>query len=155
MYSNIGVRRYRETDISSMSRKMVADLNAALEALENGRRVDMTRHVNHSQRIVTELRGALDHDVGGDIARNLDALYDFLFREHLMVLVDQDPARVRNCLGVLEPLLEAWRKIPPGTAETAGADPATAGAGQGPARKEGGHGGAPAPDSPSLLSVSA
>jgi len=166
MYSNIGLRRYRETDISSMSRekiivllyeKMVSDLNEALSAIADGRRVDMTKRINHSQRIVTELRSALNHDVGGDIARNLDSLYDFLFHEHLQVLVDQDPAHVHNCLGVIAPLLDAWRKVPAGAAEretAAGANPA-GNAEHAGTNHQGGQTAAPVPETSSLLSVSA
>lgn len=126
MYGNQGVRRYRETDLGTMTRekmvvllyeKMIGDLEEAMRALERGERPLFTQKVNHSQRIVAELRGALDHAAGGDIARNLEAIYDFLFREHLSLLVDRDPRRARSCIDVLKPLLEAWRQIPNGTGD--------------------------------------
>ena len=79
----------------------------------------MADRITHSQMIITELRSALDHAIGGEISRNLEALYDYLFVEHLAVLVDQDPRHVDNCLVVLTPLLGAWREIPPGTADEA------------------------------------
>ena len=79
----------------------------------------MTRKMNHSQRIVLELRNALDHSIGGDISRNLESLYDYLFHEHLEVLIDQSPEHIDNCLTVLKPLLAAWQQIPAGTGEKA------------------------------------
>ena len=79
----------------------------------------MADRISHSQRIIAELHTALDHAVGGEISRNLESLYDFLFVEHLAILVDQDPRHIDNCLTVLTPLLAAWRDIPPGTAEEA------------------------------------
>jgi len=106
MYGNVGVRRYRETDLGTMTRermvvllyeKMISDLEEALRALETGQQATFTQRVNHSQRIVAELRGALDHAAGGEIARNLEAIYDFLFREHLSLLVDREPRRARAC----------------------------------------------------------
>ncbi|PID79876.1 flagellar export chaperone FliS [bacterium DOLZORAL124_64_63] len=128
MYGNHGVQRYKETNINSISRekmivmlyeRMQSDLLGAAKAIGADDRVEMTRLVNHSQRIVSELRGALDHTIGGEVSRNLESLYDYLFHEHLQVLVDQDEAHIRNSLRVLEPLLDAWRQIPSGTGDRA------------------------------------
>ncbi len=175
MYGSQGVRRYRETDLGTMTRermvvllyeKSITDLEEALRCLESGDRCGFTKKVNHSQRIVAELRSALDHATGGDIARNLEAIYDFLFREHLSLLVDREPRRARSCIDVLKPLLEAWRQIPNGTAEAAARDQARGPAGADPAPARTG-GEAPVaaaprpatPDAPgvrpNLLSVSA
>lgn len=134
MYNNQGVQRYKEANINSISRekmivmlyeKMQSDLLGAEKALTEGNRIEMTRLVNHSQRIVSELRGALDHSIGGEVSRNLESLYDFLFHEHLQVLVDQDMAHIQNCLRVIQPLLDAWRQIPAGTGDQAAQDQAT------------------------------
>lgn len=128
MYGNQGVQRYRETDLGTMTRermvvllyeKMVSDLEDAVIALEANDRATFTKKVNHSQRIVAELRNSLDHATGGEIARNLDSIYEFVFREHLSLLLDRDPRRARSCIEVLAPLLAAWRQIPNGTAENA------------------------------------
>lgn len=129
MDSGFGVQRYLETDISSISReklivllyeKMANDLLEARQAIDAGDRIRMADRITHSQRIIDELRSALDHSVGGEISRNLEALYDFLLLEHLAILVDQDVQRIDNCLTVMTPLLNAWRSIPAGTAEEAG-----------------------------------
>jgi len=128
MYGNTGIQQYQQTDISSMSKekmivllyeKVVTDLEGARRAIAKNDRLVMTQRINHSQRIISELRGALDHSIGGEISRNLEALYDFLFHEHLEILLDQDPQRIDNCLEVLQPLLDAWRKIPIGTGDKA------------------------------------
>ncbi|MCP4293687.1 MAG: flagellar export chaperone FliS [bacterium] len=126
MYNNHGAQRYRETDISSISKekiivmlyeKMQSDLMCAQKAIKEGNRIEMTKKINHSQRIVSELRGALDHTIGGEVAQNLESLYDYLFHQHLEVLVNQDESHVVNCLRVLEPLLQAWKQIPSGTGD--------------------------------------
>lgn len=179
MYGSQGARRYRETDLGTMTRekmvvllyeKSISDLEEALAALAAGDRPRFTQRVNHSQRIIAELRSALDHAAGGEIARNLESIYDFVFREHLSLLVDREPRRARACIDVLRPLLEAWRQLPQALSESQGRSPGQAGAGgadPAPGRGAGnlGDGGlaaAPrgaAPDAaggrPSLLSVSA
>jgi flagellar protein FliS len=176
MYGNQGVRRYRETDLGTMTRermvvllyeKMISDLEEAIRAIEANDRPGFTQRVNHSQRIVAELRGSLDHEIGGEISRNLEAIYDYLFREHLGLLLDREPRRARVCIEVLRPLLEAWRKVPNGTAETAARERSRVGStGANPAANRlGGDNSPPAApranapeaagDRPSLLSVSA
>lgn len=106
--------------------RIMTDLEAARRAIEDENRIEMTRQVNHSQRIISELRSALDHSIGGEIAANLDSLYNFMFHEHLELLLDRDPVHIDNCLNVISPLLEAWRQIPTGTGEKAAQDQARA-----------------------------
>ncbi len=134
MYGNHGVRAYRETDISSLGEekllvllyeKMLEHFQAAEAAADAKQRAEMVRRLNLAQRIVVELRNALDHAIGGDIARNLNSLYDFAFQEILAMLVDQDPRHAVDCRRVLEPLLAAWRADPAGD----GGPPAAAAAG--------------------------
>lgn len=131
MYGNIGLQRYREADINSMTKeklivllyeKIVSDLEEALVAHADDKPVAMIARVNHSQRIVSELRNALDHGVGGDVSRNLESIYDYLFHEHLQALVDRDPIHLTHCLTVLQPLLEAWRQVPAGAGDAAARD---------------------------------
>lgn len=123
------VQRYLETDIQSISaekllvllyEKMADDLLEARRAIASENRIRMADRITHSQQIIAELRDALDHAVGGEISINLESLYDYLFLEHLEVLVDQDPRHIDNCLAVITPLLSAWRQIPAGTAENSG-----------------------------------
>ncbi|HOX26462.1 MAG TPA: flagellar protein FliS [Candidatus Krumholzibacteria bacterium] len=125
MHYRRGVQTYRETDLQTMGKeklivllyqKMLEHFAAAADAA-GGDRPEMSRRLGLAQRIVTELRGALDHAVGGQIAENLAALYNFAFHEILQMQVDQDPVHAVNCQRVLEPLLEAWRAIPPGAGD--------------------------------------
>ncbi|MFH2052308.1 MAG: flagellar export chaperone FliS [bacterium] len=131
MYNNMGLQRYREADFSSMTQekmivllyeKTVSDLQEAVAAADDGGRLEMTRKLNHAMRIITELRAALDHSIGGDIARNLDSIYDFIFHECLQMIADQESRHARSAIEVLEPLLDAWRRIPAGTGQKAARD---------------------------------
>jgi len=117
------IQAYRETDLQTMGkerlivllyRKTLEHLDKA-EAVAADDRVEMARRLNLAQRIVSELRGALDHAVGGEIAINLDSLYGFVFNEILAMQVDRDAVHIANCREVLQPLLNAWSAIPAGT----------------------------------------
>jgi flagellar protein FliS len=150
MYYGNGTQRYRETDIGTMSpekiivmlyERAIRDLEQAGEALARGDRGEVNRLVLHSQTIVAELRGALDHRAGGEVAANLESLYEWLFREHLALLGAPEARRLDDCIKVLTPLLEAWRAIPAGSAEAARRLAAAAGSGPVPATRYGEPGG--------------
>ncbi len=127
MHGSRGVQAYRQTDLQTISKeklivllyqKMLEHLAAAADTA-GGNRIEMARRLGLAQRIVAELRGALDHAVGGQVAENLASLYDFVFKEILQMQVDNDPTHVAHCRQVLQPLLEAWRSIPPGAGDRA------------------------------------
>jgi flagellar protein FliS len=61
-----------------------------------------------AQRIVTELRVTLDHERGGDIARNLDALYEFCLRTLLDANLTKDASRLTPASDVLRSLRDTW-----------------------------------------------
>lgn len=123
MYYGNGMQRYRETDIGTMApekiivllyERAIRDLEQSGDALAAGDRREVNRLVLHSQAIIGELRNALDHAAGGEVAANLDNLYDWLFRQQLALLADPTPALVADCLKVLAPLAEAWRSVAAG-----------------------------------------
>jgi flagellar protein FliS len=128
MYEALPVNRYQEADVGSLSpekmivllyEKLADHLAQAEDAHAQGAKSTMLKRINSAQRIIMELRNALDHSLGGEISRNLESLYDFMFQENLKAVVENDPERLHNVCRVLEPLLAAWQAIPPGSAESA------------------------------------
>jgi flagellar protein FliS len=61
-----------------------------------------------AQRIVTELRVTLDHERGGDIARNLDALYEFCLRTLVDANLAKDSTKLTPASDVLRSLRDTW-----------------------------------------------
>lgn len=60
------------------------------------------------QDILTELMASLDFDAGGDIAKDLFALYVWFGREVLEANIQKDPARIVSVRAMLASLREAW-----------------------------------------------
>jgi flagellar protein FliS len=80
-------RRYSEAQVTMVDRGglllLVFEggmrfLRLTREALVAGDLPRMATHLDRAQAIVTELRGTLDYDAGGTIARDLARLYDFM-----------------------------------------------------------------------------
>ncbi len=63
------------------------------------------------QDIVTELMATLDMEVGGEIARNLHDIYDYVLHNLVQANVQKDPELVDEVLPVMEDLHEAWKKV--------------------------------------------
>ena len=58
--------------------------------------------------IIGELRASLDHAVGGDIARDLDRLYEFSLDQLSQANLTRTPNGVENALRVVRTLKEGW-----------------------------------------------
>ena len=131
MVDALGISRYQEANASSVGpekmivmlyEKLLDHLSRGSAAVSANEQHLATDHVNSAQAIVVELRHALDLTIGGDVSINLQSIYDNVFQENLSFIVDRDPEHLAHGKRVLEPLLAAWRQIPPGAAEQARRD---------------------------------
>ncbi len=70
---------------------------------------DMSRAIG----IVGELRASLDHAAGGDIARDLDRLYEYTLDQLSQANLQRTPEGIQNALRVMRTLKEGWDGIAP------------------------------------------
>ncbi len=64
-----------------------------------------------AQTIINELRANLDQEIGGDIAQNLDNLYQFMNRQLIEANIRKDTKPINIVEGLLIELLETWQEI--------------------------------------------
>ncbi|PLX91434.1 MAG: flagellar export chaperone FliS [Desulfuromonas sp.] len=64
--------------------------------------------VSRAMAIITEFSNTLDHEIGGEIAENLDALYAFMNRQLSQVNIDGDIEKLKVVEGLLMELRETW-----------------------------------------------
>lgn len=79
------------------------------------------------------LRAALDKKAGGEIAENLDALYEYISARLLKANLSNDPAILEEAHALLSELRDAWNAIAPQAATGASSAPAAAQAAAAPA----------------------
>ena len=73
-----------------------------------------------AQAIISALRETLDMEKGGEIAAQLDALYDFMLRRLVEGNILKQPGPTYEVIKLLRDLLVAWRQIAaPETAQAA------------------------------------
>lgn len=72
------------------------------------------RAIGRAVRIVEEgLRGGLNLDDGGDLARTLQDLYGYVSVRLTQANLHSDDAMVAECMSLVQPIHEAWRAIAP------------------------------------------
>lgn len=69
--------------------------------------------IGHAISIVSGLRSSLDLNVGGELALNLDSLYDYMERRLLEANIQSDPALLEEVSALLHEIKEGWMAIPP------------------------------------------
>lgn len=77
-------------------------------------RKDVTRKleaVNKAINIVSGLRGSLNDAEGGELAANLDDMYDYIIRRLIQANQENDPAQLDECGRLLGELKSAWDGI--------------------------------------------
>jgi|SRR5579884_738209 flagellar protein FliS len=88
-------------------------LGRAEEALDSGSLVDAHQALVNSQDLIANLATSLDMDRGGEIAANLQALYDYMHREIVRANLEKDKAIIASVRELIVPLLDAWRTAVP------------------------------------------
>lgn len=83
----------------------------ARRQLEEGAILARSRSVTKACGILTELLSVLDRERGGEIARRLAELYDYMQRRLLEANSRQADAPLAEVLGLLSTLLDAWEGI--------------------------------------------
>ncbi len=66
--------------------------------------------------IVSELEHALDFEQGGEVARNLQSLYQFVNQRLVDANLQGDPKPIEEAVAILDRLLGAWQEIAKGAA---------------------------------------
>jgi flagellar protein FliS len=126
-YTN-GSSAYRETRVRTASQgqliimlydEAVRQLDRALELMglnlsekkEPGRMEHIGKAIAKSKDIITELIVSLDFEQGGQIAKNLFALYTWFNKELFEALLAQNLSRVSSVRNQLYELRQAWSEI--------------------------------------------
>jgi flagellar protein FliS len=119
MYKN-GVHAYQQTDVLTADPKRlvlmcysaaIGNLRTAAECYESGDYETKARTLQKADDIICELINAIDFEKGGEVARNLNALYNFMHRHILESDLKKDVRGLLKIAGMLEELKSAWEEI--------------------------------------------
>lgn len=88
-------------------------LLAAQGAMERGDVAVKCQKMGAAVRVIEEgLRGGLNMEQGGEIARNLDAVYEYCANRLTMANLKNDPTGIAEVLDIMAPIASGWKQMP-------------------------------------------
>ena len=84
----------------------------ARSALAKNDREGRAEAVTKAQKILFALRDSLDHEKGGELANNLDSLYEYSNRRLIKAHVREDDSIFEEVMDLMVMIREAWKQIP-------------------------------------------
>ncbi len=82
-----------------------------LDDTKTARSPEVGQSIGRAIGILGELRASLDHAAGGEIARDLDRLYEYSLDQLSQANLTRTPNGVNNALQVMRTLKEGWDGI--------------------------------------------
>jgi flagellar secretion chaperone FliS len=119
MYSN-SVQSYRKTNITTSDpvRLVIICYEGVIDNLKLAKRKikekdyeKKAKAIQKARDIIEELMCSLDFEKGGEIARSLESLYNYMLRRILRGDVDRDMHAIDEVIGMISELLSAWQEV--------------------------------------------
>lgn len=91
--------------------KAIITLKEIKEDIDNNDLKSKIEHISRVTDIIKALDSSLDFEQGGEIAKNLHMLYDFIDRSLVTVHAKNDKQLIDDLIEILENLKEGWEGI--------------------------------------------
>ena len=113
------VRAHVQTEGASPHRLIQILMEGALEKIRAARglieRRDIPgkiRNINWALSLIDGLRHSLDMENGGEIASNLESLYDYMQRRLIVANAENDPSILDEVVSLMLEIKSAWDAVP-------------------------------------------
>ena len=87
-------------------------VSKAKGAIDRGESAGMGEAIGKAMTIISSLQASLNFEEGGDIANNLDSLYDYLTQLLLKATSEKNVEYLREVSGLLSEIKDGWDSIP-------------------------------------------
>jgi flagellar protein FliS len=112
-----GLGQYKKTSVETASKEQILlmlyqaaikNCKKAIEAIEQKNLAKKGEYIGKMQDIVVELSNSLDFEVGGEVAKELSSLYDYILYASTQANIKIDKSHLEGCLKVLNTLYDGW-----------------------------------------------
>ncbi len=86
---------------------------AAKGFISQGKRAEKAQQISWAVSIIDGLRMSLNKEQGGEIAENLDNLYDYMEHQLLQANINDDAVILDEVSGLMRTVLSGWMEIAP------------------------------------------
>ncbi len=127
-----GLGAYKKTSVGTASKEQILlmlyqaaikNCKKSIEAIEQKQIAKKGEYIGKLQDIVIELNNSLDHEVGGDVAKELTALYDYILHSTTQANLKIDKAPLESVLKILNTLYDGWTEAIKSLKKEAGPTP--------------------------------
>ena len=114
-----GLGAYKKTSVNTASKEQILlmlyqaaikNCKKGIDAIEKREIAAKGEYIGKMQDIVIELNSSLDFEVGGDVAKELSSLYDFILFSSSQANIKIDKEPLEGCLNVLNTLYDGWQQ---------------------------------------------
>ncbi len=112
-----GYNQYQENQIATASREQILLMlydgairfcKQASLAIKNDDPDNKGKYLGKAMAIISEFSTSLNHEIGGDISKNLDALYAFMLSELTKANIKNETQPIDNTCSMLCELRATW-----------------------------------------------
>lgn len=100
-----------EQIVAILFTKLIDTLTKVRSYIEHKDLPNKQDRLNLSLDIFVVLEGSLDHEKGGEIASNLQALYQYCQKRLMEANAGNDPEMVTEVIGLVKEVQEGWRFV--------------------------------------------
>lgn len=98
--------------VSLLYQGVLSSVAAARGALARGDVLTKCNSISKAVRILEEgLLTALDREAGGELAQNLEAVYDYALRRLIQANAANDDAMLQEVMRLIEPIAQGWNAM--------------------------------------------
>lgn len=125
-----GAKAYHKTAIETASKEKILlmlyescirHLKKTQIAMEQKNWAEKGLALGKAQDIINELSNSLNFEIGGELSKQLEALYLHLFEQTTKANIENDPQKIAHCIKIMETLYSGWKeaveKLKPNQAE--------------------------------------
>ncbi|MGZ3694478.1 MAG: flagellar export chaperone FliS [Bdellovibrionota bacterium] len=114
-----GAKAYHNTSVQTASKEKILlmlyegcirNLKKCKIAMENKNWAEKGVHLGKAQDIINELSNSLNFEVGGELSKQLEGLYIYIFSQTTQANIDNDPNKIAHCIKLLETLYSGWKE---------------------------------------------
>jgi flagellar protein FliS len=112
-----GLGAYKKTSVETASKEQILLMlyqaaikhcKKAIEAIDQKNLSKKGEYIGKLQDIIVELSNSLDFEVGGEVAKELASLYDYILYSSTQANIKIDKSHLEGCLKVLNTLYDGW-----------------------------------------------
>lgn len=110
-------QKYKNTSVQSASKEKILLMlyegaikftKLAIKAAEEKKIADRGTNIGRAYDIIMELNNTLDHNVGGQVASQLEQLYMFMMEQYTKANISGNPEPLQQNLKLLNTLYDGW-----------------------------------------------